>query len=465
MFLTSGILCLWLSFAPAFGQDVPSIKLAPIQKAQAIRSFSVMDSVRVFFPVSKSGFNESFEENGKRLRDVGTRMKEVQSNERMRIDRILIFASSSPEGSAELNERLARERARSIAEFLHSEYRFDDAIVDVQYRAVDWNRFRDFVEQDNSIPNRSTVLQIIGKKDVSALAKLRGTNVGNYLLKKVYPSLRSTFVVFEYTVFPPPEPEIEIAEPEVFSEFEIVPELEMIQEPEKKEEPEPEVKTEEEPRFEIVPKTEQTLEPEPIEEPEAEIKEKRKRAKREKVTINESALKVNALTLPLLVPNIGYEYLVYDHWSASLQIYYTALDWFSIQKKFRVLGFQGEIRRWFDNGMMGPFVAVHTTFGYYNIAWGGKYRYQDHKRSTPVYGVGLNGGYKIPLGRDKQHSRYGLEFSIGAGLLPLHYDIYYNVENGRLAGEDQKTYFGIDNAAITFTYWFDRTTKKKKVKE
>jgi hypothetical protein len=179
----------------------------------------------------------------------------------------------------------------------------------------------------------------------------------------------------------------------------------------------------------------------------------------------ESALKVNSLTLPLLVPNIGYEYLFWDKWSASLQVYYTALNWFSIKNKFRVLGFQGELRYWMKSGMMGPFLAAHTTFGYYNIAWGGEYRYQDHQRRSPAYGLGLNGGYKIPLGRNKKDSRYGLEFSLGLGVIPLNYDIYYNVENGRLAGEDKKLYFGPDNAAVTFTYWLDRYTKKRRVRE
>ncbi len=38
--------------------------------------------------------------------------------------------------------------------------------------------------------------------------------------------------------------------------------------------------------------------------------------------------------------------------------------------------------------------------------------------------------------------------------MPLHYDLFYNVPNGRKAGEGQKIYWGIDNVAINFVYRF-----------
>ena len=166
--------------------------------------------------------------------------------------------------------------------------------------------------------------------------------------------------------------------------------------------------------------------------------------------VRDVTLKVNCLSLPLLVANAAVEVQPLDHWSASLPAYYTALDWFSETIKFRVLGFQPELRYWTGKEMNGLFFNAHATFAYYNVAWGGDYRYQDHARKTPAFGGGVGVGYKIPLDEDK--TPWGIEFGIGGGVLPLHYDYYYNIRGGRLAGEDSHTYFGVDQAFVSFTY-------------
>ena len=433
--LVAGLLVL-LGAPGLQAQDLPEIRLAPIQKARSINTLEVKDSVRVYFRVGKSAFDENFENNGENLRAVGTRMREVQRNERMRIDRIFILASASPEGAVATNERLASERSKSIEQFLHQNYNFASEIVEVRYNTLDWRRLRALVEADANIPNYDKVKQIVEDEDFGALRRLQGTAAWNYMLKNIYPSLRNTFVVFEYTVMlpepePEPEPQPELAVPEPIEE---APVLE-------------EVPVQEEPHGYDVQST--------YEEEEFVAREYK---------IRESYLKVNALTLPLLVPNFGFEYLFLNNWSASALFYYTALDWFDSEAKFRVLGLQAELRYWFLDDMMGPFVAAHATFGYYNIAWGGDYRYQDHNRSNPTFGGGVNLGYKIPL-FGKEDTPWGVEFTLGAGVLPLHYDIYYNVKNGRLAGEDKTTYFGIDNASVTVTYRIGRKIKERRARK
>jgi len=438
--IAAGLLILQGAFCPpAVAQDLTSLRLAPIQKAKSVRTLTVKDSVRVFFRVGKSVFDENFENNGQNLREVGTRMKEVQRNERMRIDRIRILASASPEGAVSTNERLANERAKSIETFLHANYNFDSEIVEVRYNTVDWRRFRTLVEEDAGIPGHAKVLQIVEDEDFEALRKLQGTSSWTYMLKNLYPSLRNTFVVFEYTVMLPDDPA-----------------------------PEPEAKPElppaaPEPMQEVILEPVAEPEPEPVHGYDVQSTYEAEEFVAKEYKIRESYLKVNALTLPLLVPNIGFERLFLNNWSLSGMFYYTALDWFDPEAKFRVLGLQSELRYWFRYDMMGPFIAAHATFGWYNIAWGGKYRYQDHNRSTPTLGGGLNVGWKIPL-FGKEDTPWGVEFTLGAGILPLHYDIYYNVNNGRFVGDDSATYFGIDNASVTVTYRIGRKIKERRAR-
>lgn len=174
----------------------------------------------------------------------------------------------------------------------------------------------------------------------------------------------------------------------------------------------------------------------------------------------EVVFKVNTVTLPLLVANVGVEVSPVSHFSISLPAYYTALDWFSETVKFRVLGVQPELRYWLNKNLQGLFFNAHATFAYYNIALGGSYRYQDHACKTPTFGGGLGIGYKVPL--SNKETPWGIEFGIGGGVLPLHYDYYFNIRNGRLAGEDSHTYFGVDQAFVSFTYSLGGAKKQAK---
>ena len=89
---------------------------------------------------------------------------------------------------------------------------------------------------------------------------------------------------------------------------------------------------------------------------------------------------------------------------------------------------------------------------YYNFAFGGDWRYQDHQGRTPTFGGGISLGYRIPISKDKN---WKLEFGIGAGIYPLHYDVFHNTDNtynGELYDTRKKTYFGIDNVLIGISY-------------
>lgn len=174
-------------------------------------------------------------------------------------------------------------------------------------------------------------------------------------------------------------------------------------------------------------------------------------------------LKTNPLTLPLLIPSLGLEFQFAPHLSLGALGYHSSFDWFLPDFKFRVSGIQPELRYWLRRDMKGLFIAAHFNFAWYNMAFGGDYRYQDHDGNTPAMGGGLNVGFKTPLG-SKPDSRWGVEFSLGAGVLPLYYDIFYNVPGGRLAGEERKTYIGLDNAAVTFTYRFGRLSRERRAK-
>jgi hypothetical protein len=109
--------------------------------------------------------------------------------------------------------------------------------------------------------------------------------------------------------------------------------------------------------------------------------------------------------------------------------------------------------RYYVKGNEGFYLGAHLGLGWYNFALDGEFRIQDHRGRRPAFGGGLGLGYTLPF---KKHPRWGMEFAVGAGIYDSKYDMFYNEENGPVYKTDiRKTWIGVDNASISFTYKFD----------
>ena len=367
---------------------------------------TVQDSVRVYFQQGKAEFDPFFEGNGRRIADFITALRSLQRDSTLTVSEVLIAASASPEGAAEVNERLAYARANAIADYLTERIRFDRSALRIHYTPVDWALLEKCVRSDASVPYADEVLETIGTQEIAALRRLRGGRPWAYLYKHHFAALRQTFVVLSVETRLPelaeedlPEPEEELYEEPVFARLDTwMPYVPLLQ-----------------------------------------LKQGRG-----------IHLKTNLLTWGLLEANIAVEAELTDHLSLSVPVYYTALDWFNVRTKFRVLGTQPELRWWPLQGFKGPFVAAHGSFGWYNVSWkSSRYRYQDRGTRSPAYGGGINAGWKFHLDR---HHRWGLEFSVGAGYLYLDYDRFWNQANGAWVDSHLKHYWGIDHVAATLSW-------------
>ncbi len=380
------------------------------------------DSVKVFFHQGKSQFDPVFQENVWRLAELSNRVKQLQLDSMARVERVEVIGSASPEGSDEVNRRLTRDRAYSILDYLRPHLQFDEKNFEVVFNQLDWDFLGSLVEADPAVPGRSEVLRLIREHDLSGLKKNQAA--WNYMLKNLFPEMRATVVAFEYMAL---ESELRKLAPVVVVE-----------------EPEPQVDTVQ-PARQI-----RSYIPPPLPEDD------------EPLDLSEDEpgpsiyLKTNFLLWPMLDANIGVEFEIGKHMSFSLPVIYTALNWFTQNTKFRSLGTQPELRFWLFDDFHGPFLALHGTLGYYNVAlpsW--DYRIQDRDGRTPAYGGGLNAGWKFRLDRNRA-DRWGLELSVGMGYLHLDYDRFVNIDNGPYVSSGIEDYFGPDHASVALTYRFGR---------
>lgn len=167
----------------------------------------------------------------------------------------------------------------------------------------------------------------------------------------------------------------------------------------------------------------------------------------------------NAVAWGMGVVNVGAEIEFAQHWSFSLPLYFSAWNYFKSTNKFRVFSTFPECRYWLSEDMEGLYVAAHLGLVLYNFAFNGKYRYQCHNRSVPAMGGGVSIGYRMPISKNK---RWQVEFSLGAGVYALYYDKFYNTrdtKDGLLIESVKKTYWGLDQISVSFSYMFDLSRK------
>lgn len=392
-----------------------ALTLTSLASAQVLR-----DSVVVYFAQGKSAFDPFYEGNARRLQEFTNKAKALQRSTDLVIDRVVVESHASPEGSYEVNERLAYSRGQNILAYLRENFRFDENQYEVSFKDMDWALFERLVRDDPYVPKRRELLPLIENRDLTRIKVVRFQHAWDYMLENIFPEMRTTVVYFEYKGAPAePEPVVVVTPPE------------------------PEVEPVEEVKPVVLP-------PLPDDDEEfvpLDLSEKRPWS---------MYIKTNFLPWVLLDANLALEFEMGRHASFSIPVYYSAADWFRPRNKFRVIGTQPELRLWFRDDFSGPFFAAHGTVGFYNIALeSGQYRIQDRDARTPAYGGGLNFGWKFRL--DRRHAdRWGLEISVGGGYLHLDYDLFYNVENGRYSTSKVQDYFGPDHAALTLTYRIGR---------
>lgn len=163
-------------------------------------------------------------------------------------------------------------------------------------------------------------------------------------------------------------------------------------------------------------------------------------------------VKSNMIGWGFMMANLAGEIDMGKHWSFALPVYYSACDYFIKKVKFRTLTIQPEFRYWFNDSHSGWYTGVHGGISWFNFAFGGDYRFQDHNRCTPALGGGLNGGYRMPLGKN---GRWWMEFSLGAGVYRVEYDKFLNRKNGEIMAYVKQVSFTVDQLAVSFAYRFD----------
>ena len=372
----------------------------------------------IYFRVDEHELDPEYQDNAKTLETMIRELSDAINAEGRLSCQIDIVASASPEGRKLHNEQLSKRRMEVVLSAIRKNIDVTDVTFHTNSLVEDWAIVAAYVAEDQQVPRRQEVLQVLnsfdGTQDIRAELQKIGDGAYDYILNNFFPLLRSTDVVAVY----------DISERLTYAQVQSV-SLTITTGLQAPEQP---LRT-----------------PPPVPRPDL----------RKHPFIK---LKTNTLGLGLGHANIAVEYAFAEHFSVALPFYYSGgFDYFKETLKFRGIVLQPEVR-YYLKANEGFYVGAHLGLGWYNFALNGEFRIQDHRGRRPAFGGGLGIGYTLPF---KKNPRWGVEFAIGAGVYDVKYDVFYNEVNGPYAEHGvHDTFFGIDNASIAFTYKFDMKRKE-----
>lgn len=128
----------------------------------------VEKSVKVYFRQSESELDVNYMDNKAALQKFAEEVKMYYNDPAARFGQVHIISGVSPEGSKQINDRIARMRAQAIVSWINNEIKADVAYR-VETMGVDWNKLTEMVEADAKVPYRDEVLDILKNLPVATI--------------------------------------------------------------------------------------------------------------------------------------------------------------------------------------------------------------------------------------------------------------------------------------------------------
>lgn len=381
---------------------------------------SAQAQARIDFKVNLTNYDNTYHSNDSTLRQVLARLDSMVLDPRMRVERITVVGTASPEGPYRNNVRLATGRAAAFIAILQERYSFPDSIYAISTIPEDWDGMRIMLATDSTIPYGAVVLRFLDETSgldadtrERRLKRLDGGAPYASMHRHVLPYLRRASVLVDYDrrslrnrignsapAYPKPYPPV--ARPG-FAPVSI--DIPMLPEPRQ--------------RF--------------------------------------FALKTNLLWDAALCANLGFELELWPRWSLDVPVWYSPYD-ITRRWRIRLLATQPEVRYWLREAGAGHYFGLHTSVIGFNVSFAGDYRYQDPNHAA--FGVGIGYGFAFHLDKAR---RWSMEAQIGAGYLSYKWIKYHNTgRNGAEVSRGGGTYWGVTRAGLAISYKFYSQRKERR---
>lgn len=156
------------------------------------------------FQVGRSVIIPSFRRNPEELQKIDEALREVVNNKDAVLLGLYIEGFASPDGAYATNERLSRERAAALKEYMKNKFALSENLFKVSSIAEDWEGLKVLVEASD-LPEKDKVVNIISTIGIDdgregVLMKFAGGVPYRKMLKDMFPELRRVEYQIDYSV-------------------------------------------------------------------------------------------------------------------------------------------------------------------------------------------------------------------------------------------------------------------------
>lgn len=116
----------------------------------------------IFFPAGRSNIDSTYMDNGHTMKALIDDIRTSMDIEGVIPDSLLIYSSSSPEGPAALNRKLASQRAENTKNLLIKLFpQFNQEKIMMESRVNGWSGLMQAIRLDSTIVHKETILKIL----------------------------------------------------------------------------------------------------------------------------------------------------------------------------------------------------------------------------------------------------------------------------------------------------------------
>lgn len=196
---------LHLSDPPEHPSRYPSARsfITPQMEERKVRE----ESGRAYldFPLNETTIYPEYRNNPAELAKIKRSIDLIKNDTNVVISHIDIHGYASPEGPYSNNERLARERTRTLKDYVCSQYAFNDTLFTTHYTPEDWDGFVKLLT-DTVITHREELLHIAESKSSpdgkERKIRKRYPEEFRFILQHWFPGLRHSDYTIHYVVRP-----------------------------------------------------------------------------------------------------------------------------------------------------------------------------------------------------------------------------------------------------------------------
>lgn len=195
----------WVPRTVADSLSVAFTFVLPMSEFDPDEPFKIYDDERenaliVYYRLGRLNIDPAYMDNAHTLSNLTSVIDMIMASSDSRVERIVVAGFSSPDGSFEVNDRLAFDRAVSVKKHLIETTPAKDYQIMIHNGSTDWRGLRAMVER-SALPEKQQIISIIDNTPVwdaqrqvgrlGELMRLNGGRTYRYLYNEYFPYLRN----------------------------------------------------------------------------------------------------------------------------------------------------------------------------------------------------------------------------------------------------------------------------------